>query len=152
MIPILFLRKTKTKTVGTIEPMKILFLALSFFIASDVLAQDEKAQRLDRFYKTCLQNSLSEGKDQEKICKCLRTNFERRFDAKSLATLAQAHEGKLPKDTLAENEAVLEFDLMASEKCLENSDWKWEPEKKPSATKEKKTDKKSESPKANPKK
>lgn len=132
--------------------MKTLIFALSFLIASVSHAQDEKTQRLDRFYKTCLQNSLSEGKDQEKTCKCLRTNFERRFDAKSLATLAQAHEGKLPKDSLGENEAVLEFDLMASEKCLENSEWKWEPEKKAPTPKEKKLDKKSESPKAKAKK
>lgn len=131
--------------------MKTIFLLLAFLVTPNALAQDGKSQRLDRFYKTCLQNSLSEGKDQEKICKCLRTNFERRFDEKSLNTLAQAHEGKLPKESLAEHEPILEFDLLASEKCLENSDWKWEPEKK-ATPKDKKSEKKGEAQKQKSKK
>lgn len=107
--------------------MKTLLLLLA--LIPTTFAQDGKGQRLERFYKTCLQNSLAEGKDQEKVCACLKANYERRFDEKSLEVLAKAHEGKLEKEALEANEAVLEFDLLASEKCVENPLWKWEPEK-----------------------
>jgi hypothetical protein len=107
--------------------MKTLLLMLLFVTPSH--AQDGKAQRLERFYKTCLQNSLAEGKDQEKVCACLKANYDRRLDEKSLEVLAKAHEGKLAKEALEANESVLEFDLLAAEKCVENPLWKWELEK-----------------------
>ncbi len=113
--------------------MKTLLLLLVLIPTTH--AQDGKGQRLERFYKTCLQNSLAEGKDQEKVCACLKANYERRFDEKSLEILAKAHEGKLEKEALESNEAILEFDLLTSERCVENPLWKWEPEKVEKSTK-----------------
>jgi hypothetical protein len=53
-------------------------------------------------------------------------NYQNRFDEKALDILTKAHEGSLEKETMGEKEEILDFDLMASEKCVEDSQWRWE--------------------------
>jgi hypothetical protein len=102
-------------------------LSLLFLFPFLAFAADSKTQKLEAFYKKCLKNSVTEGKNQEKVCDCLKTNYQNRFDEKALDVLAKAHEGNLEKENLEEKEDILEFDLLASEKCVEDFQWRWAP-------------------------
>lgn len=91
--------------------------------------QVTKAARLGQLHATCLKNSFADGKSQESVCGCLRANYEKKFSEPQLEALTRMQSGTLPKEEQVKNEEVFDFDMLASQKCLEDSAWRWVPEK-----------------------
>lgn len=90
---------------------------------------EPKAPLLEKLKSICLKNSLAEGKNQAQVCECMKANYQKLQPAE-LAALVKILAGQTPKEELgsAENEAAMDFDQLASEKCLGDANWRWQPE------------------------
>lgn len=91
----------------------------------------KKAQLLDQMHKSCVKNSFQEGKSQEAACDCLKANYEKKLSEDDLELLARLQNGSVGKAELEGKDELLEFDMEASQHCLEDAGWRWVPVAKP---------------------
>jgi hypothetical protein len=111
--------------------MLILLFALAATPAySKSAVPAKKIQLLEQLHKACLKNSFQEGKDQEAACGCLKANYEKKLSEDDLALLARIQNGSITKDELEGKDDLLEFDMEASQHCVEDAAWRWAPVKK----------------------
>lgn len=114
--------------------MLILFLALIALPASAPAKSPppaKKSQWLEQLHKACVKNSFQEGKNQEAACECLRANYEKKLNEADLELLARVQNGTAAKTELEGKDDLLEFDMEASQHCVEDSAWRWVPVAKP---------------------
>lgn len=113
--------------------MLILLIALA--AASPAFSKStlpaKKSQLLDQLHNTCLKNSFQEGKSQEAACGCLKANYEKKLNEEDLELLARIQNGSVGKAELEGKDELLEFDMEASQHCVEDSAWRWVPVAKP---------------------
>lgn len=90
----------------------------------------KKSQTLEQLHQTCLKNAFQEGKSQDAACGCLRANYEKKLNEEELQLLARIQAGTVAKDELEGKDELLEFDMEASQHCVEDSGWRWVPKPK----------------------
>lgn len=105
-----------------------LLLASSAYAAEPApKTEGAKAPLLARFEKTCLQNSTAEGRSQKELCACLKFNLGAKLNSEQLSLLVRFYEGDAVAKAAVqkpENSPLLDFDMEAAERCLEDSGWK----------------------------
>ena len=116
--------------------MLTFLLLLSALSHAKSAAPAKKAALLAEMEKSCVQSSFVDGKNESAVCGCLKENYDRYFDEPKLEALRRVHLGTLPKEEHEKFEDVFEFDMLASQKCIEDINWRWVSEK-PKATPEK---------------
>jgi len=108
--------------------MLILLLALAATPAfSKSALPAKKIQLLEQLHKTCLKNSFQEGKNQEAACDCLKANYGKKLSEEDLALLTRIQNGTITKAELEGTDDLLEFDMEASQHCVEDGAWRWVP-------------------------
>lgn len=105
-----------------------LLLASTAYAAEPAPKTDgAKGPLLARFEKTCLQNSTAEGRSQKELCACLKFNLGAKLNPEQLSLLVRFYEGDAVAKAAVqkqENSPLLDFDMEAAERCLEDSGWK----------------------------
>lgn len=91
----------------------------------------KKGPLLEQLHKTCLKNSFQEGKSQEAACDCLKANYEKKLSGEDLALLGRIQSGSVTKTEIEGKDELLEFDMEASQHCVEDSTWRWAPPRLP---------------------
>jgi hypothetical protein len=130
--------------------MLILLLALAALPTSSPAKSSlpaKKGQLLEQLHKICVKNSFQEGKSQDAACDCLKANYEKKLGEEDLELLARIQNGSVGKAELEGKDELLEFDMEASQHCVEDAAWRWVPVAKP---KEESEEAKAEKPKKAP--